>query len=145
MIRIRITAVLTAWGRAHVQLKECTIVGMNYNGVSGSDNATIEMDACSISGSGMAAVYLEGACKVTLKGSHLFGKPSYTHTHTHTETHIYMYMHTHTSHTHIHTHTHTHTHTRVSLSYTHRQPLLYQRMGGLRRGTMDQGSWDRPF
>jgi hypothetical protein len=106
MIRIRIAAVLTAWGRAHEQLKECTIVGMNYNGVSGSDNATIEMDACSISGSGMAAIYLEGACKVTLKGSHLFGKPSshtHTHTHTHTQTHIYMYMHTHTL-----THTHTH-------------------------------------
>jgi len=55
-----------------VQLQECKIIGMHLNAVSGSDNATIEVDRCSISGSGMAAIYLEGACKVSLKASHLF-------------------------------------------------------------------------
>ena len=61
----------TAWGRAHVRLINCRILNMSLNGVSASENATMEVHSCSISGSGMAAVYLEGSCNVTLTHSHL--------------------------------------------------------------------------
>ena len=51
---------ITAWGRARVKLNEVTIINMTYNGVGASENATMEIHGCSISGSGMAGVYLEG-------------------------------------------------------------------------------------
>ena len=64
---------VTAWGRAHVRLRECKIINMTLNGVGASENSTLEIDGCCISGSGMAGVYMEEAANVSLRGSHLFG------------------------------------------------------------------------
>jgi hypothetical protein len=57
---------VTAWGRAHVRLIDCKIINMTLNGLSASENATMEVQGSCISGSGMAGVFLEGSCVVTL-------------------------------------------------------------------------------
>ena len=63
---------VTAWGRARVRLRDCRVVNMTLNGVSASENATLHLSGCEISGSGMAGLYLEGAANVTLSHCHFF-------------------------------------------------------------------------
>jgi len=51
---------------------DCKIINMTLNGVSASENTTVEIRGSCISGSGMAGLYLEGSCNVTLRNSHLY-------------------------------------------------------------------------
>jgi len=51
---------ITAWGRARIKMIDCSIINMTLNGVCASDNTSVEIHGSSISGSGMAGLYLEG-------------------------------------------------------------------------------------
>mmetsp|Transcript_938 Transcript_938/g.2002 ORF Transcript_938/g.2002 Transcript_938/m.2002 type:complete len:467 (+) Transcript_938:232-1632(+) len=62
---------VSAWDTSQVTLRECHVINMTYNAVCGSGNTSITIQDCELRGSGMAAVYLEGDCKIVVEGSTL--------------------------------------------------------------------------